>query len=204
LAIAKAKDKRVARQKRDLIRILWKIGLLYVWADRSFQVARMRTGYFRVVASRLMVTAAFAAAVSGIAKDTPDFVRIAPADVHWQEIPGGHGAQEATLLGDLDKPGMYVVRVKFPPHVMDRPHWHPNARYVTVLEGTWYTGTGSTFDLTRAVPLKPGSVMLHPAKAVHWDGSRGSEPVVVQIVGEGPGKSTLVDPAQSFWIEVPH
>jgi hypothetical protein len=26
--------------------------------------------------------------------------------------------QQAILLGDLDKPGMYVVRVKFPPHVM--------------------------------------------------------------------------------------
>jgi hypothetical protein len=35
--------------------------------------------------------------------------------------------QQAILLGDLDKPGMYVVRVKFPPHVMDAPHWHPNA-----------------------------------------------------------------------------
>ena len=107
-----------------------------------------------------------AAAVVGAAKDSPDFVRISPAEIHWQDIPGGHGAQKATLLGDQDKPGLYVVRAKFPPYVMDRPHWHPNARYVTVLEGTWYTGTGDTFDLARAVPLKPGSVMMHPAKAV--------------------------------------
>jgi hypothetical protein len=145
-----------------------------------------------------------AAAVSGVAKDNPDFVRITPADVHWRDIPGGHGAQQAILLGDPDKPGIYVVRAKFPPYVMDHPHWHPNARYVTVIEGTWYTGIGDTFDMTRAVPLTPGSVMLHPAKAVHWDGSGGNETVVVQIVGEGPGESTLVDRTQPFWIEIPH
>jgi hypothetical protein len=85
-----------------------------------------------------------------------------------------------------------------------RPHRHPNDRFVTVLEGTWYTGTGDTFDPARAVPLRPGSFMMHPAKAVHWDGSRGDETVVVQIIGYGPGTSTLVDATKSFWIEVPH
>jgi Cupin len=99
---------------------------------------------------------------------------------------------------------MYVIRAKFPPHVMDVPHWHPNARYVTVLEGTWYAGTGDTFDLARAVPLPPGSVMVHPAKAAHWDGSGGAENVVVQIIGDGPGTTTQVDPGKPFWIEVPH
>jgi hypothetical protein len=142
------------------------------------------------------------AAALGVAKDSPDFVRITPADVQWQDIPGGHGAQQATLLGDPDKPGIYVIRAKFPPHVMDNPHWHPNARYVTVLEGTWYTGTGGTFDLARAVPLKPGSIMMHPAKAPHWDGSAGNETVIVQIMGEGPAGTTPIDPKQPFWIEV--
>ena len=110
----------------------------------------------------------------------------------------------AILFGDPAKPGMYVVRVKFPPHIMDRPHWHPMARYVTVLEGTWYSGTGDTFDLAHAVPLKPGSVMLHPAKAVHWDGSGSAETVIVQIMGEGPATTTALDSTKPFWIEVPH
>ena len=158
----------------------------------------------RARAAALLTMAVCAGATLGLAKDSADFVRITPAEVHWQDIPGGHGAQSATLFGDPDKPGIYVVRGKFPPHVMDRPHWHPNARYVTVLEGTWYTGTGDTFDVARAVPLKPGSIMLHPAKAVHWDGSAGNETVIVQIMGEGPATTTPIDPAQPFWIEVPH
>jgi hypothetical protein len=151
-----------------------------------------------------MVTAVLAGGSSSVALDKPDFVRVQPADLHWHDIPDGHGAQEAILLGNPDQPGMYVVRVKFPPHVMDRPHSHPNDRYVTVIEGTWYSGTGDTFDLARAVPMKPGSFMLHPGKAVHWDGSGGDETVIVQIIGNGPGSTTLLDPKKPMWMEVPH
>jgi len=140
---------------------------------------------------------------TSFAVDNPPFVRITPADVHWQDLPDGHGVQMAILHGDPTKAGgTYVIRVKFPPHLMDSPHWHPHDRYVTVLQGMWYTGTGDTFDLARAVPLKPGSFMFHPAKATHWDGSAGDEPVIVQISGEGPGTSTQVDPKQRDWIEV--
>jgi hypothetical protein len=163
----------------------------------------MRAEYFRVLALSVFVTV-LAAAVSGMPTDGAGFIRITPAEVHWQDIPGGHGAQQAILLGEPDKAGIYVIRAKFPPYVMDRPHWHPNARYVTVLEGTWYTGTGDTFDPARAVPLKPGSVMMHPAKAAPWDGSDSAETVIVQIVGEGPAGTTPIDPAKPFWIELPH
>jgi quercetin dioxygenase-like cupin family protein len=135
----------------------------------------------------------------GMAQEPADFIRFTPAQVQWRDVPDSYGVQQAVLLGDPAKPGMYVVRAKFPPHVMDAPHWHPNARYVTVLEGTWYAGTGSTFDPAKAVPLKAGSFMLHPAKAVHWDGSAGNEPVVVQIIGEGPAQTIQVDAKEPMW-----
>ena len=163
----------------------------------------MRASYFGVMGFCIIAASILAAGFSVAAKQAPHFVRITPTEVHWREISGGHGAQQATLLGDPDRPGMYVIRVKFPPHLMDSPHWHPNARYVTVLEGTWYTGTGDTFDLARAVPLVPGSLMLHPAKAVHWDGSGGNETVIVQIIGYGPTEGGKVDPKQPDWIELP-
>lgn len=164
----------------------------------------MRKNHFRGLAAFLVAAIVLALGSSGAAKEQPDFIRVAPSDVHWHDIPGGHGAQEAVLFGDPGKSGMYVVRVKFPPHLMDLPHWHPNDRFVTVLEGLWYTGTGDTFDPAHAVPLKPGSLMVHPAKAVHWDGSAGNDTVIVQIIGYGPGTSTQADPAKPFWIEVPH
>lgn len=164
----------------------------------------LRRETIRAFASCMAAAAILSVAASGIAKDSPDFVRIAPADLTWHDVAGGHGVQQAVLLGDPSKPGIYVIRVRFPPHIMDVPHWHPNARYVTVLEGTWYTGTGDTFDLTRAVPLKPGSLMLHPARAAHWDGSGGAETVIVQIIGEGPATTTQVDPSKAFWLDVSH
>lgn len=134
--------------------------------------------------------------------DTFHFVRIAPAEVVWHDIPGGRGAQVAVLSGDPQQPGPYVMRVKFPPHVMDLPHTHPNARYVTVLQGTWYAGTGTTFDPKLAQPMPAGSFMLHPALAPHWDGSATDDTVIVQIIGEGPGTSTPVDPKQPDWVSV--
>jgi cupin len=164
----------------------------------------VKTKYIPAFASSWLVMVVVVAAVSVVAKDNPGFVRITPADIHWKDVPNGHGVQQAVLLGDPAKSGIYVIRVKFPPYVMDVPHWHPNARYVTVLEGTWSTGTGDTFDLARAIPLKPGSVMMHPAKATHWDGSAGAEAVIVQIIGEGPGTTTQVDPGKTFWMDVPH
>jgi len=147
----------------------------------------------------MLAIAAFA-----LAGQVPGFVRITPEQVHWQDVPGGHGVQAATLIGDPNKPGMYVVRVKFPPYLMDLPHWHPHARYVTVLQGTWYTGIGDQFDVSKAVALKAGGFMMHPAKAVHWDGSAGNETVIVQIIGYGPTRGGQVDPKKPFFVEVAH
>ena len=143
----------------------------------------------------------------GASDETPargaDFVRLTPEQVRWQSLPGGHGAQMATIAGDPGGHGLYVQRVRFPPHVMDRPHWHPNDRYVTVIKGTWYTGTGATFDPAHAVPLKPGSYMFHPAKALHWDGSNSDQEVIVQVVGLGPADTVPADPSQPFWVQLP-
>jgi quercetin dioxygenase-like cupin family protein len=158
----------------------------------------------RAYAYSWIVVGFIAAAVSGDAKETPNFVRTSPADIHWRDVPDGRGVRQAVLFGDPEKSGIYVVRVRFPPHIMDVPHWHPHDRYVTVLEGTWYTGTGETFDFAKAIPLKAGSVMMHPGGAAHWDGSGGADAVVVQIVGEGPGTTTQVDPSKPFWMEVRH
>lgn len=130
------------------------------------------------------------------------FVRLRPGELHWTDIPAGLGAQVAVIAGNPQVPGLYVVRVRFPPHVMDPPHWHPNVRYVTVLKGTWYAGTGTEFDPAQAVPLGAGNVMIHPARVPHWDGSATDEEAIVQIVGEGPGTSTPTDPSAPGWVRV--
>ena len=161
------------------------------------RTTRSRAGIAGLVGA--LVLAGFAAEA---AMQSQDFVRTRPEQVRWTLEPGSPGVEQAVLAGDPKGPGLYVIRVKFPPHVMDRPHWHPNDRYVTVLKGTWWTGTGDHFDPEHAVPLGPGGWMVHPARAVHWDGSRGDEEVIVQITGMGPAGSTPVDPKQPFWVKL--
>ena len=136
------------------------------------------------------------------AHDTAAFTTTTPEQIVWQNVPNGLGAQFAIIKGDPSGPGIYVIRVKFPPYVMDTPHFHPNNRYVTVLQGTWYAGTGETFDLSKATKLKPGSFMFHPGGGVHWDGSAGNEEVIVEVIGEGPGNTDQSNKDEPMWIRV--
>lgn len=134
-----------------------------------------------------------APATAATARDDEGFIRVTPEEVVWTERPGYEGVKFAILAGDPSKPGIYVIRAKFSPGRMTRPHWHPEDRHVIVVSGTWYTGEGDEFDPEKTVPLKAGSYMKHPAKAHHYDGAKDGE-VVVQIVGYGPSGTTLVHP----------
>jgi hypothetical protein len=143
----------------------------------------------------LAAAAALVAANAHAEKDKAGFERIAPEDVKWSDRPGYDGVKFATLFGDPSKPGLYVIRAKFSPGAMTRPHWHADERYVTVLQGTWYSGEGDTFEPDKTVPLKPGSLMIHPAKGHHYDGAKNEE-VIVQIIGIGPSSTVPIDPKQ--------
>ena len=131
-------------------------------------------------------------------KDAQGFVRIKPEEVQWKPVPNGLGSEMAIIEGNPDRPGIYVIRMKFPPGVMTRPHFHPEDRLATVLKGTWYTGTGDVFDPDHTVPLKAGSYMKHPAGGHHFDGAKDEE-AIVQIVGYGPTGMSLLKPEEGLF-----
>lgn len=110
-----------------------------------------------------------------------------PSQIQWTEDP--IGAKTAVLAGDPSKPGLYVMLVKWTPHHMSHPHWHPNDRFITVLSGTWWVGTGTKFDPDATVPMPTGTFVKHFAKQVHYDGAKDEE-AVLEIVGEGPATAT--------------
>jgi len=110
-----------------------------------------------------------------------------PSQIHW--VDDAIGAKSAVLLGDPSKPGLYIMLVKWMPHHMSHPHWHPNDRFITVLSGTWWVGTGNKFDPDRTVPMPAGSFVTHYGKHVHFDGAKDQE-AVLEIVGEGPATAT--------------
>ena len=76
-----------------------------------------------------------------------------------------------------------------------KPHFHPNDRFITVIKGTWYVGTGNKWDKDATVAVKAGGAVTHFGKEVHYDGAKDEE-VIVLITGEGPSTQTLVDIAQ--------
>ena len=155
----------------------------------------MRSAIMRRAALGLVAGLLCAGLSASAAVDDQGFVRVRPEDVQWKDTPGGFGVQNAVIMGDPTKPGLYVVRVKFPPGVFSRNHFHPEDRHVVVLKGTWYTGTGDEFAPDKTVGLKPGSYMMHPAGGHHFDGAKDEE-VILQIIGIGPSGTIRLRPEE--------
>src|SRR5215472_9136789 len=102
----------------------------------------------------------------------------------------GNGNASAVLAGDPNGTGLYVVMNKWlKGNNFSRPHFHPNDRFITVLQGTWWVGSGNKFNPDDTVPMKAGTFVTHFGKQVHWDGAK-DEDAVLLIVGEGPATST--------------
>jgi hypothetical protein len=111
-----------------------------------------------------------------------------PAEIKW--VRNAAGTQErAVLFGDPAKPAPYVVRLRWLPGNMSRPHFHPNDRHFVVISGTWWLGSGEKYDPNSTVPVGPGTYVFHRGKQVHYDGAKG-EDTVIQVWGMGPDTST--------------
>lgn len=141
---------------------------------------------------RSLVLLLFSTVLLSAADLNPKAITIHPPDkTVWTQ--GSSGNLQSVLVGDPSKPGLYVILVKWEPHKMSHPHFHPNDRYVTVISGTWWVGTGPKFDPASTVPLRPGTFVKHTAKEIHYDGAKDEE-TILEIVGMGPATST---PAES-------
>jgi hypothetical protein len=116
-----------------------------------------------------------------------------PDQIPWSPV-NERGAQSAVVAGDPTKPGFYMVYNKWTKgNHFSRPHFHPNDRYIVVLQGTWWVGSGPKFDPDNGtVPMPAGSFVTHFGKQVHWDGAK-DEDTVLLIMGEGPATSTAAE-----------
>jgi hypothetical protein len=57
------------------------------------------------------------------------------------------GASNSVLWGSPAAAGQtYIVRNRFSPNTFSPPHFHPETRYVTLIKGTWWVGSGPKFD----------------------------------------------------------
>jgi hypothetical protein len=143
--------------------------------------------------TRLLSLAVLLPLLATLPVDAADIDRAAvdfktPAEIKWVRNAAGTNEQ-AVLFGDPSKPGPYVVRIKWLPGNMSRPHFHPNDRFFVVLSGTWWMGTGEKFDPESTVPAPAGSYVIHYGGKVHFDGAKGEE-TIIQVWGMGPATAT--------------
>jgi len=124
---------------------------------------------------------------------TSGFVDVQSADVPYEPHPEVPELGYSVLSGDPAEAGVYVVRLKIPPGLTFPPHHHDQDRHITVISGVWAFGRGYSGSCDDTVSLTAGAYVLHPKGGVHFDGACGGEPVEVQIIGQGPVKTTWVD-----------
>ena len=129
-------------------------------------------------------------AVQGFSADLDQSaVTFTPLDkIQWKENTAGTNSS-AMIYGDLAKPEPYAYFVKWKAGNFSRPHFHPNDRFITVLSGTWWVGTGTKFEPENTVPMSAGTFVVHHAKGVHYDGAKATD-AVIMIYGVGPAAST--------------
>jgi quercetin dioxygenase-like cupin family protein len=123
-------------------------------------------------------------------------ITVKPENVKWTDIKQLPGWKEAILVGDPEKPGPYVQRIKIPPNALVPPHSHTDTENITVLTGAFGIGEGSKVNKANGQVLGVGSFYLVPANTVHfaWAGPKGA---ILQIHGVGPSGMTMVEPMKN-------
>jgi quercetin dioxygenase-like cupin family protein len=136
-----------------------------------------------------LVLPALPASAQDLTPDPEGFIIAGPADL----IPPD-GARRIAILGDPNEPGPYVIRITFEPGQGSRPHFHDQARYITVIEGTWWVASGARADVYEPDSMRPvpaGSFLYQPPNGHHYDMAK-DEAVTVQIMGMGPVRTTSI------------
>jgi hypothetical protein len=111
-----------------------------------------------------------------------------PADIKWVRNAAGTNEQ-AVLFGDPSKPGPYVVRIKWFPGNMSRPHFHPERPVLRRPVRHLVDGHRRDVRPRRDRARPRGSYVIHYGGKVHYDGAKGEE-TIIQVWGMGPATST--------------
>jgi hypothetical protein len=124
-----------------------------------------------------------------------------PDQYQWKPALPGASAQSVetvAVFGATDKPGPYVVLIKWHPGYMSAPHTYVTDRLCFVISGTWWVNSGEDFEPEATVPVPAGGFVRRVAHTPHYDGvKRGGEgPAVIGIFGQAPIEFKLTDPTK--------
>ncbi|MFL6975391.1 MAG: cupin domain-containing protein [Xanthobacteraceae bacterium] len=143
-----------------------------------------------------LVLLVFGTAAGAHAQDCSQSVLSMPNEIVWKATPLSPGLETAVSCGDPSKPGVYVLRVKFPAGFKLMPHFHPDEwRTGIVLTGSYYFGLGEQWDESKLRAYPPGTFFSEPKGAPHFVWAKDGE-VIIQITAMGPTGLTRIQQKQ--------
>jgi quercetin dioxygenase-like cupin family protein len=144
-------------------------------------------------------TLGFATAGRAVELDPAAVAVLTPDQFKWRDPTDRATTNQVTLLGDPNKAGgLYIYINKFKPGRFGNPHYHPNDRFITVVDGASWHGTGTVVDPEHAHRVTKGTFMIDHASKVHWGGNK-EEGGSYLIAGIGPSASIEVPKSSGAW-----
>ena len=119
----------------------------------------------------------------------------APQPFVWAKASAAFppGLEVMVMEGDPSKPGPFTQRLKFPDGYVLPPHQHPIEEHVTVVQGTFVVGMGTSGKRETAIEMATGSFILIPALTQHYVFAKGV--TITQVNGNGPNGIAYVNPS---------
>lgn len=141
----------------------------------------------RSLLSLFTAAAAFFLTPVRAAEPDPKAVSITlPDHINWKK---GAANDTAVIQGDPSKPGIYIQLLRWHAGNMSRPHSHSQERYIYVISGTWWIGTGPHYDPDSTYPVNAGTYVIDRPNELHYDGAKDAD-CVIYLVGMGPVTTT--------------
>jgi quercetin dioxygenase-like cupin family protein len=135
---------------------------------------------------------------SAVELDPAVVTYVTPDQFKWRDPTDQTTTNQTVLFGDPNKSGLYININKFKPGRFGNPHHHPNDRFITVIDGASWRGTGPVVDPEHATRVPKGTFMIDHAGKVHWDGTK-EESGAYLITGIGPATQTEVPKSSGPW-----
>ncbi len=116
---------------------------------------------------------------------------VRPDDIRWDILRAEPPLARSMIYGAQDRAGPFTFRVRASAGHKLLPHTHPDDRTITVLQGTYWSAVGDTWDESRLIAYPQGTFYVVPAGVPHYSAVLEGE-TLFQESGTGPSRNDML------------